>query len=562
MRNNKGISLIVLVVTIIVMIIIAGAIIITLTQSNIISQAEEATFKTQVRAIQDALSLKKANMLADNVGNIETYNISLNDLGLSDEDFNKFNPKLTIDNRGDLLYKKDGVTAQEERWLIELGIKAQSTIGSNFPADVQTLYTVTATTGYNNSRDYYTMLEQIKDAYPDVVVLSRRPNTNRFLPAGMYTDIYKFCYNEERTIAMLNEKYPQGGSITAAIEAEVRAILGTEADYPTMTNQITNLIDGFFADTSTVSGLITEIDEHLQTKSGIDDIVNYVIINDGESVKITNTSVESDVANLEGVVIMTAAQVAEAGITYTAANGMAQITGYTGNSQEITIPSVIVDGDMAFLVVEVADNAFKNTKPFKQDIVPMFLDGVMQNIFERNYSDVTFEEIQSFAEENEMTIPEGKTYTDDLQGKNELVIDTLLPMILADMLPEGANPADYIITEGTGDNHKVYMLATFNSDGEIEAFYTNTTPGAAVISKITFAEGIENIGDNVLSGNIIDTVYIPSTLQEVSSTAFDSANISKVQSRLTWEELIALDSSAASGIFDSTCEQDGFEHID
>lgn len=562
MKNNKGISLIVLVVTIIVMIIIAGSVIITLTSTNIIGQAEEATFKNQVRGIQEALNLKKATLLAQNRGNVSTYNLSLSDLGLDSEVVTKFQGKLIIDSRGDLLYNQGEFTAKEERWLEQLGVKCQPAMGADFATDIQTAYAATATTGYNNSRDYYTMLEEIKDAYPDVVVLSRRPNTNRFLPAGMYADFYKFYYNEQQTIAMLNEKYPAGGSITAAIEAEVRAILGTEADYPTMTNQITNLIDGFFADASTVSGLITEIDEHLQTKSGIDDIVNYVIINDGDSVKITNASVESDVANLEGVVIMTAAQVAEAGITYTAANGMAQITGYTGNSQEITIPSVIVDGDMAFLVMEVADNALKNTKPFKQDIVPMFLDGVMQNIFERNYSDVTFEEIQGFAEENEMTIPEGKTYTDDLQGKNELVIDTLLPMILADMLPEGANPADYIITEGTGDNHKVYMLATFNSDGEIEAFYTKTTPGAAVISKITFAEGIEEIGNNVLSGNVIDTVYIPSTLQEVSQNAFSNATITKVQSRLTWNAILALDSSAASGIFDASCGQEGFEHID
>lgn len=54
---KKGISLIVLVITIIVMIIIAGAIIISLNSTNILSKADEAVDKTDVGAINDKLAL-------------------------------------------------------------------------------------------------------------------------------------------------------------------------------------------------------------------------------------------------------------------------------------------------------------------------------------------------------------------------------------------------------------------------------------------------------------------------------------------------------------------------
>ena len=57
MKNKKGISLIVLIVTIIVIIILAAAVILTLSKNNPIESAREATFKEDVRAFQDELSL-------------------------------------------------------------------------------------------------------------------------------------------------------------------------------------------------------------------------------------------------------------------------------------------------------------------------------------------------------------------------------------------------------------------------------------------------------------------------------------------------------------------------
>lgn len=54
---KKGISLIVLVITIIVMIIIAGAIIISLNSSNVIDKANDAVTRTDVANLNDKLTL-------------------------------------------------------------------------------------------------------------------------------------------------------------------------------------------------------------------------------------------------------------------------------------------------------------------------------------------------------------------------------------------------------------------------------------------------------------------------------------------------------------------------
>lgn len=59
---KKGISLIVLVITIIVMIIIAGAIIISLNSTNVINRANEAVTKSDVSTLNDKLVLAYADL--------------------------------------------------------------------------------------------------------------------------------------------------------------------------------------------------------------------------------------------------------------------------------------------------------------------------------------------------------------------------------------------------------------------------------------------------------------------------------------------------------------------
>ncbi|MDD2628258.1 MAG: SUMF1/EgtB/PvdO family nonheme iron enzyme [Clostridia bacterium] len=62
-NQNKGISLIVLVITIIVMIILAGAIILALNSSNIIGRAQEARNKTDYASARDVVTLANAEWI-------------------------------------------------------------------------------------------------------------------------------------------------------------------------------------------------------------------------------------------------------------------------------------------------------------------------------------------------------------------------------------------------------------------------------------------------------------------------------------------------------------------
>ncbi|MDD2377202.1 MAG: hypothetical protein PHD15_05310, partial [Clostridia bacterium] len=74
MKNKKGISLIVLVITIIVIIILAGAVILSLANNNPIESANEATFKTNVAEYNSELAMAITNKyLQDNSFDSATF---------------------------------------------------------------------------------------------------------------------------------------------------------------------------------------------------------------------------------------------------------------------------------------------------------------------------------------------------------------------------------------------------------------------------------------------------------------------------------------------------------
>ena len=87
MKKTKGISLIVLVITIIVMIIIAGAIILSLSNTNVIDQAEQAKDKYNLSQLKEAVNLDRTNALLTRYNTTEGVNISVKELlGLTDSD--------------------------------------------------------------------------------------------------------------------------------------------------------------------------------------------------------------------------------------------------------------------------------------------------------------------------------------------------------------------------------------------------------------------------------------------------------------------------------------------
>lgn len=71
MKTNKGVSLIVLIITIIVIVILASAVIVNLSKNNVINQAGEAKFKSDAYTYSNDLSLWMQKQLVENLGNYD-----------------------------------------------------------------------------------------------------------------------------------------------------------------------------------------------------------------------------------------------------------------------------------------------------------------------------------------------------------------------------------------------------------------------------------------------------------------------------------------------------------
>ena len=95
MRMKKGISLIVLVITIIVMTILAATVIISLENTGMVKQSKQATNKTNYAQEITRLEVLKNGILTDNLGKItlEEYENIVRELEL---EYNKKWGKLNV----------------------------------------------------------------------------------------------------------------------------------------------------------------------------------------------------------------------------------------------------------------------------------------------------------------------------------------------------------------------------------------------------------------------------------------------------------------------------------
>ena len=122
MKNNKGITLIALIVTIIIMLILAGVTIYISSGDGLFNQTKKAAFQTEVRQIQEQVENRKTVVIAKNNRRIPaSFDISFDDLDLDKSIKNKYNGKLVIVN-GELYYEPSLLTEEEIEWVEELGI--------------------------------------------------------------------------------------------------------------------------------------------------------------------------------------------------------------------------------------------------------------------------------------------------------------------------------------------------------------------------------------------------------------------------------------------------------
>ncbi len=128
MQKKKGISLIVLVITIIVMVILASTIVISLSSSNVISKAEEAVFKSDMKTYMHEYQIYSALYVGEG-NDLSTLNVAAGQIHTilpSISNNSVYSNKMKVVN-GALMYDADltdALDAQRAIWASEAGLIA------------------------------------------------------------------------------------------------------------------------------------------------------------------------------------------------------------------------------------------------------------------------------------------------------------------------------------------------------------------------------------------------------------------------------------------------------
>ena len=126
-QNQKGITLIALIITIIVMLILVGVTINVALNGGLFQKAETAKYQTGASLVKEQLEIAKAVETANTGGKkIEDYSyIKVENLdGLDQETKNKFKDIILVNSNGDICYNVANVTEEEKIMLESIGIKA------------------------------------------------------------------------------------------------------------------------------------------------------------------------------------------------------------------------------------------------------------------------------------------------------------------------------------------------------------------------------------------------------------------------------------------------------
>ena len=121
LTHKKGISLIVLIITIIVIIILAAAVILTISKNNPVSSAKEATFKEDITAIQDELSMYLSKKYTDNPTSFDKSSVNLSGDSMVTElpSTKKYKDKVSV-IKGKLAWNGETENNTEYKWFSEV----------------------------------------------------------------------------------------------------------------------------------------------------------------------------------------------------------------------------------------------------------------------------------------------------------------------------------------------------------------------------------------------------------------------------------------------------------
>ena len=559
---NKGITLIALIITIIVMLILVGVTINVAINGGLITVTQEAKFKTEVRQIEEGLQVRKAVLLAENLGTLENItSITIGELDIDQKLKTKYAEKLIISKESDdfvLYYNSEKVTSQEIEWLEELGIRAGVSTGTDILEDARIAYNTYKNTLYNgNFTDFCEIYDDIKTKHPTAAIFYY-DTTNLFKKRGIQPSYFTyFRSNNIKTCVEVIEKLEDEYSnpdiqVPSTTKQEVKEMLvGTGVSIETC---------------QTVKDIINKMENTLEEFIEYQEFENYLVIKGNTKVLISKDG--ASIFNEDIPIINEQEQnnpyiytvrKDDDGYSGISQISLGTITGYNGNDSVVEIPSVIIQEDGTEIFVEkIASNALATTKNIKKAEMPTILLEQVMNIFGTTYNEVTVSELASILSQASMLGAGVSTegYEDTREGKNRFLLDNMLSAYI----PSGANVDDYIDLEGTGDEQQLFAYISLDSNG-IPTFYEKTDDYVVAIESLIISEGITELGDTIIAGNIVADLYLPESLESASETALANCRIVKIRTGKTRSQLEDLCGGGSSLVFGSTIPVDDCEFL-
>ena len=498
MKKERGITLIALIITIIVMLILVGVTVNIVINGGLITVTQEAKFKTEVREIEDGLQVRKAVLLADNLGTLENITfITIDELDIEQNLKTKFAEKLIISKESDdfvLYYNSEKVTNQEIEWLEELGIYGQLTFKQNVERIVGSIPKIE---GY---ADFDAISSQVKQTYQTACIA------------------YGWEYGVATTVPLAND-YETYLNKKIAVEKILKII--QEAQYSddiviklgTGDANINEIIDianenSIFeiSQTSTYSvGYIKETIAPMydydfklcisseEGKLIIDDIGNVENNND----PLLTLMSEQEAENMFKLV----EKETEDGITYLA------ISSYIGTETDVKIPGAIYDenGNIVKAITEITS--------FSIPLQPIYS---LLEMSSETYTNSNVETVWRKVTGTEYTGTNGQ------ETDNYIKYQELLP-ILSSM---GLTENDVVLR----DNNIPYLY--------VENYQPLPMPETVEIETVTIPQTVENIGDKAFAYQtaLTKVMYYVGNKPTISEDVFEGCtNLIEIRfPRVTW----------------------------
>ncbi len=171
-KNEKGITLIALIVTIIVMLILVLVTINVAMDGGLFKNAKKAAFQHDMQAINEAVKIRKSEILAENKGAETDFRglITISELdGISEEAREKYKDKLKVGKNADLQYIADKFTDEEIEWLKELGFTEYDGLGATIIKLIDN--NRSRYLSANGTCDYRNLINDVMAEKPSAVVL-------------------------------------------------------------------------------------------------------------------------------------------------------------------------------------------------------------------------------------------------------------------------------------------------------------------------------------------------------------------------------------------------------